>query len=123
MSVSPAISPAAPARRAVLRSVPREPGLGLGLVARGRLVRRLLDARELPLIVLAAPAGYGKTTTLLDWAQHDERPFAWVTLDRDDDAPDQLTASLPRAVEPQRRRGGAFVLVLEGLHELRSSAA
>ena len=30
------------------------------------------------LALLVAPAGYGKTTTLLEWAQYDERPFARI---------------------------------------------
>src|SRR4051812_43644315 len=54
-----------------------------GLVARERLVARLAAARHAPLVLLVAPAGYGKTTTLAEWAEQDERPFAWVTLGAD----------------------------------------
>ena len=94
---APATIPArGPARLTVLHGAPRRQAFGPGLVARGRLVRRLVDAHELPLVVLTAPAGYGKTTTLLDWAQHDSRPFAWVALDRADDDPDTLLASVAR---------------------------
>jgi ATP/maltotriose-dependent transcriptional regulator MalT len=35
----------------------RERAFGSGFVARARLVRRLMDARDLPLVVLTAPAG------------------------------------------------------------------
>ena len=52
--------------------------------------------------VLAGP-GYGKTTLIAQWADADERPFAWVSLDeRDNDAVVFLTyiaAALDR-VEP-----------------------
>ena len=65
-------------RLAVVPAPPRYAALGEGLVARARLVRRLTEAYDVGLALLGAPAGYGKTTTLLEWAQHDERPFAWV---------------------------------------------
>ena len=34
-----------------------------------------------------APAGYGKTTLLGQWAAKDARPFAWVSLDDADNDP------------------------------------
>jgi LuxR family maltose regulon positive regulatory protein len=95
---------------------------GPGLVARERLVRRLMEARDVPLALLAAPAGYGKTTTLLEWAQHDERPFAWIALDRAADDPEQLLAAVASATGPLTRRGSPFVLVLDDLQFLRSAA-
>ncbi|HEY2790447.1 MAG TPA: LuxR C-terminal-related transcriptional regulator [Gaiellales bacterium] len=63
------------------------PGVRPGSVPRVGLVNRLRATRSSALVVLAAPAGYGKTTLLAQWAQRDERPFAWVTIDaRDNDA-------------------------------------
>jgi LuxR family maltose regulon positive regulatory protein len=50
------------------------------IVPRPRLVHRLAAART-PLALVAAPAGYGKTTLLGEWDRCDERPFAWVTID------------------------------------------
>ena len=58
------------------------------------MVRRLLGSSDLPLVLLVAPAGYGKTTLLSQWAQQDRRPFAWVTLDEDDNEPLKLLASI-----------------------------
>ncbi len=55
-----------------------------------RLVRsRLVESMEhaLPrhkLILVAAPAGYGKTTLLTQWAQRSEHLIAWLALDDDD---------------------------------------
>ncbi len=49
-----------------------------GLVDRPRLERRLTGADGAPLAMLVAPAGYGKTTLLRQWARVDPRPFAWV---------------------------------------------
>ncbi|HET8952903.1 MAG TPA: hypothetical protein VFN44_20435, partial [Solirubrobacteraceae bacterium] len=49
-----------------------------GLVPRPRLLRALAAARELPLVLLAAPAGFGKTTLLVEWAARDGRRFSWM---------------------------------------------
>ena len=39
------------------------------------------------IVGITAPAGYGKTTLLAEWAAAEDRPVAWVSLDRfDDDA-------------------------------------
>src|SRR6476659_9133608 len=94
-------------------------------IHRPRLIEPLMDAAGLPLVILVAPAGYGKTTLLCDWAEHDERPFAWVTLDRQDNDPACLQASVAVAaesVEPQRGTG-RFVLVLDNLEALDAPAA
>ncbi|MBM7807906.1 LuxR family maltose regulon positive regulatory protein [Geodermatophilus bullaregiensis] len=60
-----------------------------GAVARQRLHERLREARSTRLCVVVAPAGWGKTTLLAQWAtQPEERPrTAWVSLDRSDDEP------------------------------------
>ena len=36
------------------------------------------------MIAIIAPAGYGKTTLLSDWAERDRRRFAWVSVDEAD---------------------------------------
>jgi len=57
-----------------------------GTVAKADVILRLCAAK-VPLAIVVAPAGYGKTTLLAHWAEADPRPFAWVALDgRDDDA-------------------------------------
>src|SRR5215217_8588425 len=54
------------------------PRLRRGTIGRDRLVRRLVQSTDVPLIVLCAPAGYGKTTLLGQWAARDGRPFIWI---------------------------------------------
>jgi len=60
-----------------------------GLVPRPDLVARLTTPGARRLILLSAPAGWGKTALLSEWhASPDEhRPFAWVSLDRGDSDP------------------------------------
>ena len=94
-------------------------------IHRPRLTGPLTEAAPAARGDLVAPAGYGKTTLLYDWAEHDERPFAWVTLDREDNDPACLRASVAVAAEsvaPQRGTG-RFVLVLDDLQALHAPAA
>jgi LuxR family maltose regulon positive regulatory protein len=57
------------------------------LIRRTALVNRLRAAKEARVVQVAAPAGYGKTTLLAQWAARDPRPFAWVSFDQRDDDP------------------------------------
>ena len=75
------------------------PPFGPGLVPRERLVARLAGARDVPLALLVAPAGYGKTTVLAQWAQTDARPFAWVSLAGEDNDPVRLLARVATALD------------------------
>jgi LuxR family maltose regulon positive regulatory protein len=53
------------------------------LLPREDLVEGLLGAE--PIVEVVAPAGYGKTSTLLLWEEADARRFAWVQLGAADD--------------------------------------
>ena len=56
-----------------------------GTVSRPGLVNRLRANSAFPVVTIVAPAGYGKTTLLAQWAERDARPFAWISLDEHDD--------------------------------------
>ena len=53
------------------------------------------------LTVVSAPAGWGKTTAVLQWRQRigSARPFSWVTLDADDSDPARFWACVVHAVD------------------------
>ncbi|WP_049556493.1 helix-turn-helix transcriptional regulator [Nonomuraea sp. SBT364] len=55
-----------------------------GAVARPQLYAALDRAARLPLTLVCAPAGSGKTTTLAAWAATTSARVAWLSLDRDD---------------------------------------
>jgi LuxR family maltose regulon positive regulatory protein len=60
------------------------------IVARPRLTQRMHAAIRGPLTLLAAPAGWGKTTLLHAWhadASRKNWPLAWVSLDAGDNDP------------------------------------
>src|SRR4029450_547961 len=58
-----------------------------GIVRRNALVERLRNAETASVVAITAPAGYGKTTLLAEWAERDRRPFAWVSVDEADGDP------------------------------------
>ena len=63
------------------------------LVLRPRLSERLDRGTAAKLVLVSAPAGFGKTTLLTEWlaarpaALADERLAAWLSLDRGDNDP------------------------------------
>jgi LuxR family maltose regulon positive regulatory protein len=64
------------------------PSLRPNLVARPRLLAQLDVGLRGPLTVLAAPAGWGKSTVLAAWCtMAGDRPVAWVSLDGGDNDP------------------------------------
>jgi LuxR family maltose regulon positive regulatory protein len=70
------------------------------MVRRARLLARLEAVPvDVPLIMLSAPAGYGKTTALSQWAAASDRPFAWVTLDSTDRDPVHLARHVALALQ------------------------
>jgi LuxR family transcriptional regulator, maltose regulon positive regulatory protein len=82
-------------------------------------MERLLDDHEASLVLLAAPPGYGKTSTLCEWAECDERAFAWITLEEADNDSQRLLATLADAIEQLQANAGA-VLVLDDAHLVNS---
>jgi len=76
-----------------------------------------MEARDVPLALLVAPAGYGKTTLLAEWAEDDPRPFAWIRAAAGTSG--NALASLLEA--EQTRQPG--VLVLDDAHAIRDRDA
>src|SRR5438132_254169 len=62
-----------------------KPSVGADLVPRPRLVNQLQLGIQRPLTLIAAPAGFGKTTLLSTWLEHAPLRSAWVSLEHDDD--------------------------------------
>ena len=77
----------------------------------------LSDALEYEVVVVSAPAGYGKSTLAIDWADDAGIPVAWLSLDRQDIDPlvfitnrvGAVRAAFPDALDDvhQRLVGGA----------------
>ena len=70
-----------------------------GIVPRPRLVGRLNDGLHRRLILISAPAGFGKTTLLGEWIAGLGRPAAWLSLDEGDSDPTRFLAYLIAALQ------------------------
>ncbi len=73
----------------------RVPAARPRLISRGRLLDRFTPGLGAGLILVCAPAGYGKTTVLQEWAQaliKNGTGVAWYALDPSDDDPLPLRA-------------------------------
>ena len=109
-------------------------------------------ASDCRVVGISAPAGYGKSTLMSEWALAEDRPVAWVSLDRFDDDPAALLTVLasayarvtpghadlvadmsgmgvsvlgraaPRLASAFRASPVPFVLMLDDLHEVQSPA-
>src|SRR5882757_8448744 len=77
------------------------PRLQPGFVPRPRLVAALGEGLVRGRVLVCAPAGFGKTALLADWARGDGRPVAWLGLDAGDSDPARFwryaVAALDRA--------------------------
>jgi len=51
---------------------------------RPRLIERVEEASTRELLLVSAPAGFGKSTVLAAWARSTRRPVAWLSLDPGD---------------------------------------
>src|SRR5215510_2480265 len=73
-----------------------------GFVARPRLTGRLDEALAGRLILVCAPAGFGKTSLLADWARRGGRSAAWLSLDAGDNDPARFWRHVVAALDRVR---------------------
>ena len=101
MASAEARSTAAVAQVALPATKLQAPQLRARVVTRDRLVERLMSGARGRLTVVTAPAGWGKTTAVLEWRQRtgSARPFGWVALDTDDSDPARFWACVVHAVD------------------------
>lgn len=122
-----------------------------GAVSRAPLIQTARGSGR-RVVGVTAPAGYGKSTLLAEWARMEDRPIAWVSLDSFDNDPAALLFTMasafgrispdgealiadvgglgvsvlgraaPRLASAFRTSPRPFVLMLDDLHELRSPA-
>ena len=121
-----------------------------GFVSRAHLIEAARSQHH-RVVGVTAPAGYGKSTMLAEWAASEDRRVAWVSLDRFDDDPatfvtqiasafggisgradlsddvhglgvSTLARAVPRLIQALHTSAFSFVLMLDDLQELRSPA-
>lgn len=68
------------------------PRIRTHLVARPRVTLRLDEGMQGKLTIVSAPAGFGKTTLLAEWAQRRKQYTPWLSLDGGDSVPERFWA-------------------------------
>jgi LuxR family maltose regulon positive regulatory protein len=84
------------------------------LVSRPRLTERLKEGLKCDLILISAPAGFGKTTLLSEWARQSQPNIqtAWVSLDEGDNDPIRFWAYFIAALQTLQPAVGDNALTL-----------
>jgi len=86
-----------------------------GVVARPRLTDRLVATALPSLTIVAAPAGFGKTTLLAEWCrtiEDENRSTAWLSLDPGDNDPTTFWTYVVAALQTVRADVGDRALTL-----------
>src|SRR4030042_6520165 len=86
------------------------PPLRSKLVVRERLVQKLNQGLECGLILVSAPAGYGKTTLLSAWIDQLGCAKAWLSLEEGDNDPLRFLTYLVAALQTIAANIGEGVL-------------
>jgi len=94
------------------------PPLRAQLLPREHLRGVLDQSRSVPLTLLSAPAGFGKTTLLSTWARESSGQIAWLTLDEQDNDPARFWTYVIAAL---RHSGSHFSAVGEATEALLHS--
>src|SRR5690242_10436192 len=83
----------------VVASKLRRPPVRSRTVQRSSLIEKLTREDTRPIVSVVAPAGYGKTTLLSQWAEHSDQAFAWVSVDERDNDPKVLLTYVAQALD------------------------
>jgi LuxR family maltose regulon positive regulatory protein len=71
-----------------------------GFLSRQRLLERLAEGAARELTLVCAPAGFGKSSLLGDWARRGQPAVAWLSLDAGDNDPVRFWRYVAAALDP-----------------------
>lgn len=80
------------------------------LVARPAMTAKLAAGSLRPLTLIAAPAGFGKTTAVSEWIAQTTQAVAWLSLDDDDNDPTRFLTYMIAALQTQQPAIGGVAL-------------
>lgn len=95
----------------ILRTKLFVPPLRPSLVPRQRLIARLNQNPHARMTVIAAPAGYGKTTLVTEWIQSQQA--VWLSLDSEDNDLDRFVTYVVAALQQVDAAIGAQVIAMQ----------
>lgn len=97
------------------------PALRPEVLRRARLLERFDDLLDKKLVIVTAPAGYGKTTLLVNFVRQSEMPSCWLSLDDLDKDPQRFIAYLIAALAERfpnfGKRSNAILKTVTGFEQ------
>ncbi len=88
------------------------PPAGNNIVHRSELFEKLNSGLSRKLILVSAPAGFGKTTVISDWINQHKIPTVWFSLDNDDNAPADFLSYVISGIQGIHKEFGQSALRL-----------
>ena len=83
----------------LLRTKTSIPSPRTNRVERTRLIERINEGIKRSLTLIVAPAGFGKTTLIAEWARNATMPVAWLSLERAEHTPGRFLSYLIHALQ------------------------
>ncbi|MEW6400842.1 MAG: LuxR C-terminal-related transcriptional regulator [Chloroflexota bacterium] len=85
-------------------------------IERPRLVERICEGVKRALTLVVAPAGFGKTTLIAEWARRESMPVAWLSLERADRTSERFLSYLIHALQQVNPQAGqtTFAMLQSG---------
>ena len=90
-----------------------KPNLGQFTIRRTRIIELLQRHIDVPIILFCAPAGFGKSTMLVQWAEMLNHPYYWLSLDIKDQEPRRFTAYLAATFLANNDQQQSYQLIKE----------
>ncbi|MBI5220085.1 MAG: hypothetical protein HY958_14250 [Bacteroidia bacterium] len=88
------------------------PPAGNNIVHRSELYEKLNIGLDRKLILISAPAGFGKTTLLSDWINQQKIPAAWFSIDKADNDPVEFLSYIISGVQNINKEFGKTTIKL-----------
>jgi LuxR family maltose regulon positive regulatory protein len=88
------------------------PPAGNNIVHRTELFEKLNKGLSRKLILVSAPAGFGKTTVVSDWINQSKIPTAWFSLDNGDNDPTDFLSYIISGIQSIHKEFGQSALKL-----------
>jgi LuxR family maltose regulon positive regulatory protein len=101
----------------LLRTKVNIPRIHPEVIARPRLLDKLDEGLGCRVILISAPAGFGKTTLLGDWIETRNLPTAWISLDERENDPVRFWSYFILALQRLRGEIGETALTMLQLTE------
>jgi LuxR family maltose regulon positive regulatory protein len=93
-----------------------KPQTGRNCIKRNRLLDLLSRKKNTPIINFVAPAGYGKSTILIQWAAQLDHACCWLALDNRDHEPRRFASYLAASLASSMKNSKAIEAKLTEFH-------